>query len=391
MLWVLLHAGRNAADPAPARLTTGVGLIVALCLTIVTACAVIAGSLRGSAPLRNLSEGTRFPTRRMIAAVLLVFAAIVPVTVFTNLNALCADELSRFGTALMNANQPQTAELFYAQAFALQPGQDVYLARQGQSLTAASRSGTAPRRAQLLERARNAYLTANRINPYEPDHLLQLATIESLWADGVSAADERRHHLENASGYLDAAARLRPRDPVVLNEWGKVRLREEDFSEARPLFERSLSLDSRSSETHLLYADALLGGGFYEQALREYESAEMLSSEASLPAISGRALALARLARFAEAIEANRQALEVAPEDYTSRKNLALLYEQVGDTSRAASFAVAAAAVASGSEKEAIDSLVAELQRRLILMSKTQARCCGEVIMSPRERNRNVP
>ena len=310
----------------------------------------------------------------MIAVALLLFTTIVPVTIFTNLNALRADELSRLGTAFMNANQPQTAELFYAQALALQPGQDVYLARQGQSLTAASRSGTAPQRAQLLERARNAYLTANRINPYEPDHLLQLATIESLLADGESAADERRHHLENASGYLDAAARLRPRDPVVLNEWGKVRLREEDFSEARPLFERSLSLDSRSSETHLLYADALLGGGFYEQALREYESAEMLSSEASLPAISGRALALARLARFAEAIEANRQALEVAPEDYTSRKNLALLYGQMGDTSRAASFAVAAAAVASGSEKEAIDSLVAELQRRLILMRKTRSR-----------------
>jgi tetratricopeptide (TPR) repeat protein len=216
------------------------------------------------------------------------------------------------------------------------------------------------------------YLTAHRLNPYEPDHLLQLATVEGLWADGESAADERRHHLENASGSLEAAARLRPRDPVVLNEWGKIRLREEDFLDARTLFERSLSLDNASSETHLLYADALLGGGFYEQALREYESAEMLSSEESLPAISGRALALARLTRFAEAIEANTRALEVAPEDYTSRKNLALLYEQVGDVSRAASFAVAAAAVANESEKEAIDALVGELQERLT--RKTRSR-----------------
>jgi len=140
----------------------------------------------------------------------------------------------------------------------------------------------------------------------------------------------------------------------------------EDFPGARTSFERSLSLDNVSSETHLLYGDALIGGGAYEQALREYETAEMLSTEKSLPAISGRALALARLTRFAEAIEANRQALEVAPEDYTSRKNLALLYERTGDVSRAASFAVAAAAVAREPEKEAINALVEELQRRLV-------------------------
>jgi hypothetical protein len=61
----------------------------------------------------------------VLAVALLLFTAIVPVTVFTNLNALRADELSRLGTALMSANQPQRAEWFYAQALALQPGQDV--------------------------------------------------------------------------------------------------------------------------------------------------------------------------------------------------------------------------------------------------------------------------
>ena len=366
ILWAVSQPAGDAADAAGARLANGVGLLVALCLTIVVACAVIAGFRRGSDPLGRVPE-TRVPRRRMLAVALLLFTTVVPVAVFTNLNALRADELSRVGTALMSADQPQSAEWFYGQALALQPDQDVYVARQGRALTsAASRSGTGEQRARLLERASNAYSTAHRINPHEPDYLLQLATLESLWADGESAADQRRHHLENASGYLDAAARLRPRDPQVLNECGKVRLRVEDFPGARTSFERSLALDNGSPETHLLYGDALIGGGAYEQALREYETAEMLSSERSLPAISGRALALARLTRFAEAIEANRQALEVAPEDYTSRKNLALLYERTGDVPRAASFAVAAAAVAREPEKKAIDALVDELQRRLV-------------------------
>jgi tetratricopeptide (TPR) repeat protein len=142
-------------------------------------------------------------------------------------------------------------------------------------------------------------------------------------------------------------------------------LRQHDVSGALASFEHSVAFDEASPDTHLLYADALLGAGLDERALQEYETAQTLASGKSLPAISGKALALVKLHRVTEAIAANRQALQIAPQDYASRKNLALLFEQVGDLPQALSFAVAAASVADASAKSAIDVFVGELQARL--------------------------
>jgi len=235
----------------------------------------------------------------MLAVALLLFTTVVPVTVFTNLNALRADELSRLGTALMNANQPQSAEWFLRASLALQPESGRLRCEAGPgvdlSFLAAEHASSGH---GCSERASNAYSTAHRINPHEPDYLLQLATLEGLWRTVKSAADQRRIISRMPAAILTRLRDCGLENPQVLNECGKVRLRVEDFPGARTSFERSLSLDNASPETHLLYGDALIGGGSHEQALREYETAEMLSTEKSLPAISGRALALARLSRF---------------------------------------------------------------------------------------------
>jgi len=362
-LWI---ASRSAAveqpDPETARsIEHAVSLLVALTVTILAACAAIAGSRLASSRVLGRSAPGRPRWSGIVVPSLLV--AVVAAGLFINLEALHADELSGMGAAFAQAGQWQRAERFHARTLALQPNRDVYLARLGQTHLAAFRSGASDGISRLA-RAKDAFLAARRISPYEPDHLLQLATIESSWADAAVSADETRSHLEGASDSLAAAASLAPRDPDVWNAWGKIRLRQLDFADALALFERSLALDDTSRDTHLLYADALIGRGLDERALREYELAQTLGPDKSLPAISGRALALARLNRLTEAIEANRQALEIAPQDYTTRRNLALLYAQLGDPRRALAFAAAAAAVADASEKPAIEAFVAEMQAR---------------------------
>jgi cytochrome c-type biogenesis protein CcmH/NrfG len=57
----------------------------------------------------------------------------------------------------------------------------------------------------------------------------------------------------------------------------------------------------------------------------------------------------------------NRQALAVNPDDYTVLKNLALLYEEVGDYDQALQSAQAALAVASPEERPAIESFIQQL------------------------------
>jgi tetratricopeptide (TPR) repeat protein len=234
----------------------------------------------------------------------------------------------------------------------------------GELSLAAYRRSASPQTA-WLEKARLAYWTAHETNPLEADYLLQLALVEGTWADARGAAGERARHMEGARQHLDAAARLAPRDPQVWNEWGKLCLREGRFSGAVPMFERSLGLDQTSPDTHLFYADALAGVGQYARALPEYEKARALGLDRPLPAISGRALALAQLHRFEEAVAANMEALEISPEDYTSRKNLALLHDQLGDIAQAAAYADAAAAVADASEKPAIEAFASGLRARL--------------------------
>jgi len=352
-----------ALNPASARATNSVGPLVALWVTIVTTCFALAWPLRSSDSGRIEPAGSRVESRRMTVAALMSLTILVAAVVLSNLKALRADELSRFGSELMIANRFETAESFYAEAVRLQPQQDVYFAKQGEALVATFRSGLPIRNTALLERASNAYSRAYQINPREADHLLHLAVVEGLWAADDGPVEERRVHLGRASDYLDATAKLKPLDPIVLTEWGKVRLREEKFLVACMLFERSLLADDTSAETHQLYADALLGVDRDEEALHEYERAWVLSDRASLPAISGKALALARLKRFVEAIDANMQALKIAPGDYTTRKNLALLYEQTGDLARAVSLAMAAAAAAPDPERKAIDEFVDELRR----------------------------
>jgi len=357
-----------ALNSAAAGLTNGVGPLAALGVTIVSACFVLARHLRSSNPgrivlARRRRVESRVESPWMTVAALTLLTILVAGVVFSNVEALRADELSRVGSELMIANQFERAESFYTNAARLQPRRDVYFAKQGEALIAAFRHSLPARNVPWLERAHRAYSTAYQINPQEADHLLHLAVVDGLWAADEGPKEERLLHLRHASDYLEASAKLKPLDPIVLTEWGKVRLREENFPSACLLFERSLILDETSAETHQLYADALLGAGRDERALGEYERAWLLSDRTSLPAISGKALALARLKRFVEAADANMEALKIAPDDYTSQKNLALLYEQAGDYARAVSFATAALAVAPDAERPAIEEFVHQLRQ----------------------------
>ena len=357
----LTSATIDQADPEATRLAEhAMAQLVALSVTIVAACAVIAGSRCAREVDRPARPRVRWRRGVMPSLLLAAFA----IALFVNMRALHADESSNMGEAFARAGYWERAERFQFRARALQPNRDVYLARLGQTQIDAFRTGAGDR-VSRLETAREAYVAARHISPYDPDHLLQLALIESLWVDAGIADEETPRHLQTASDDLAAAARLAPRDPEVWNAWGKIRLRQHDVSGALASFEHSVAFDEASPDTHLLYADALLGAGLDERALQEYETAQTLASGKSLPAISGKALALVKLHRVTEAIAANSQALRIAPQDYASRKNLALLYEQVGDLPQALSFAVAAAAVGDASEKNAIDAFVGELQARL--------------------------
>ena len=343
----------------------GAALLVGVCVAVLLVWVVIANQRVSTATShgarrRNAPE-PRSASRFFVPAVL--FLAFVPTTAWLNVKALRADEFGHIGTVLAYAGNLSGAERWYRRAAVLQPTEDTYVAKLARTGTLlylrGPRADTDP-----LQRVSDGYREAHRINPYEVEHVLQLAGVESLWADASNSGLARRTHLGNASKYFEAATRLVPRDSQVWNEWGKNRLRVGDSRAAVELFQRSLIIDSSSPDTHQLLGDALVGDGLYENALTEYDAAQTLAHGQSLPAVSGKALALVRLNRLTDAVQANKQALELAPNDYTSRKNLALLYEQLGDITSAASWANAAASVAAASDKPDLEAFIAHLEAR---------------------------
>jgi tetratricopeptide (TPR) repeat protein/O-antigen ligase len=368
-VWILganmLPGKVTAADADVEQLSRqAVGLLTALYVTMFGACmAFVVVRRRALAALGDCRKGGGELRQVVIAAAVTV--ALTALSAARNATVLHADELRHTGRTLIDAGRWQESETAYTQALALQPTQDAYFAALGEMLLVQARSH--PNAQSLLQKASDAYLNAHHLRPRDPEYLVQLAAVEGTLADiGIDVA-VRSRHLAAASEYLNGATLLAPHDPEIWTEAGKVRLSADDFVGAGRLLRQSLSVDSTLPETHLLYADALLGRGLYETALREYEAAESLGLAAPLPAISGRALALVRLHRFSDAIEENKRALRIAPGNYTSLKNLALLYEQLGDFYQALSFGIEAAAVATDTEKPAIDAFVQDLQRRLTI------------------------
>ena len=278
-----------------------------------------------------------------------------------NLTRLYADELSGIGSAFGAIGRWEDAIRAHEQSVMWAPDEDAYRARLGQAQIAAfEHLHDDPAR---QPRAKDAYVIASRLAPYEPTYLVQLAFIESEWTDDRSgSADD---HLRRADEYLAAAARLVPRDPLVWTARARIDLRRQQFARANEALERSLTLDPGSADAHLLYADTLVAVDKPAQALVEYQTAERLGLADPLPAVSGRALALVRLDRLTEAIAANLEALRIAPVNYTTRKNLAVLYEQTGDVRNAIAYAVQAAAGADPADRADLDAFIETLRARL--------------------------
>lgn len=84
----------------------------------------------------------------------------------------------------------------------------------------ARRANIAPSRglrARELRRAEQALLRARRLNPFEPEHTLELAVLhESAAGLGVST-DEARYHLARSARYYRQATRMSPTSPYVRN------------------------------------------------------------------------------------------------------------------------------------------------------------------------------
>ncbi|MBI1815241.1 MAG: O-antigen ligase family protein [Deltaproteobacteria bacterium] len=298
-----------------------------------------------------------------------VFLAVaVGVVARTNLDVTRADVLAKQADYFDRKTKLAAARWMYEEALRLQPHQDRYGLKLAHVLRAqalkASKAQQALQRDTALAQAIAVLERARATNPLDADHLRNLGRMHRAWADAVDEPNVKQRHREIADGFYEQAVTLNPRSATLWDEWALLSITRRDLDKALTALERSLEIDGNYATTSRMRGDIFLDKGLLEQSLADYDRAADLDPE-STDALSSKALVLARLGRTAEAIDVNQQVLAIRPRDMTSHRNLAVLYDQMGELTLALAEAEAALALAKNNDKQPLEEFIATVRAKL--------------------------
>jgi tetratricopeptide (TPR) repeat protein len=226
-------------------------------------------------------------------------------------------------------------------------------------------------RNDLLRAAETVLLEAQRVNSLNTDHTANLARLYRTWADLDGAEPTARQQWLDRSVLLyDTAITLSPNAAHLWNERGNALLAAGKNEEALASFERSLRLDTLFDQTYLLLADYLERNGQIDR-LKEVlgQGIQTFTERGNAPAagqlLSYLGVVEARQGNLEGAAAANRQLLELLPDNLQALRNLAILLRDQNDLDQAMNFTRQAIAVATAPEDLAgLHQLAAELFQR---------------------------
>jgi tetratricopeptide (TPR) repeat protein len=249
-------------------------------------------------------------------------------------------------------------------------------------------------REDLLTAARIILTEARVINPLNTDHSanlarmwqqagdlaraeLELARVQAVVeASKLAELEEKaRQRFENASREYATATRLSPNNAQLWNEWANLYLsRLGNLDEAKVRLDRSLELDKKFDQTYLLRAswfiekartidrqkDKATWQATLESARDELKQALLLvpNSAQIQQELIRISLELGDLLAAAEALEAS---LAVNPNDWNTLKNLAIVYNDMRQITRAVEYAKRAIDLAPPDQKPSLESFVRQL------------------------------
>jgi tetratricopeptide (TPR) repeat protein len=214
-------------------------------------------------------------------------------------------------------------------------------------------------------------LEAQRVNSLNTDHTANLARLYRTWADLDGAEPTvRQQWLDRSILLYDTAITLSPNAAHLWNERGNALLAAGKNEEALASFEQSLSLDTLFDQTYLLLADYLERNGQIDR-LQEVlgQGIQAFTERGNAPAagqlLSYLGVVEARQGNLEGAEAANRQLLELLPDNLQALRNLAILRRDQNDLEQAMNFTRQAIAVATTPEDLAgLHQLAAELFQR---------------------------
>ncbi|RLB69737.1 MAG: hypothetical protein DRH04_04705 [Deltaproteobacteria bacterium] len=216
----------------------------------------------------------------------------------------------------------------------------------------------------LLEYSSLAATKAQHLNPLNVDNTAKLGQINRIWANFLPAGERRNKKLQHARDYYRQAVALKPGDPLLWDELGRIYFLLGKHREALEKYSHSLTLDDRVQHTYLLLGDTYIAIQKLDKASAMYQKALSLA-----PTTIKTHLVLGYIyikqGRFHEAIRENETILSLQPDNYQGHKNLAVLYQSVKQYSKALEHAKTAYGLSPIADRQPLQKLIFRLQQRL--------------------------
>jgi len=279
-----------------------------------------------------------------------------------NIRVVRADVLYKHGLKFDEQGNWDAATHYYERAIDLAPREDYYRLFHGRALLEQAKAESDPaRRDALFEEALTSLETARRLNPLNTDHTANLARLYRTWAESAADAAQREERLREATRYYAAATQLSPNNAQLYNEWGLAQFLLGDYEAALQTYDQSLALDRAYPQTYLLRADVYLARKEWPLVVEECRQAVALDSDL-VQAWSAMGYAYSQMGDWEEAIAANLRVYALAPDDYNTLKNLAILYDRAQQPNEAMTYAELALAAAPEAERATIEAFLQELR-----------------------------
>jgi len=207
---------------------------------------------------------------------------------------------NNLGQALMQLRQLPEAIASFEAAVRLDAGYAIGHNNLGLALTATA----------ALDRAVQCFERALALN----------ARLVEAWT-GRGAAHALQQRFERALECFDAALSLRPGDPASLRHRAAVLLSLERAAEALDCANAALRVEQHSAETHNIRAGALRRLARHAEALQALEQA-LAVDPLHVEAWCNRGMVLHEMGDFEAAVECDRKALQLQPDDILVRTRL---------------------------------------------------------------------
>ena len=246
------------------------------------------------------------------SALALVAAACVA-AVLLSVTPSRADVYAKAGAAFEASRRWEEAVIVYTEATRIQPQQEAYWTRVGRAAIQQGSAAAPADQTRHFVAARAALERAVLLNPHDPNHPRNLA---SLFRVRARLADEanRAALLADADRQYTRAAQLAPGLPTLWVEWANVDAERRRLPESITKLNHAITLDPQAADAWMLRGLARTLSGQVDLALADYERALSLRP-ADVVALRGRAVALAELGRRDAALTAVEELLRLQPQD----------------------------------------------------------------------------